>query len=215
MNFKWTFVRSLADSRLVKTSYIWLFIAPITAKMLSSMDTVINLTVFNEIVQISTRLPFSWQLLFFAACSFSVANIIYSVFCPDIYKHYRNYSEFTEQGRTLLEMHSAMKKMCIVGNGPSVRKKYQKILSGYFKHYCGWEGEVGDKIETPAMDQFDNIELSSKENVTNNAFYFVQTVANTHNWFAIALACLLYCVGLLLMLAIGIENICYVVSTIG
>jgi hypothetical protein len=64
---KWTSQISLANSKIIKSSYIWLLIVPLAARALSSIDKVINLTMFGATLEISTALPFSWQLLFIAA----------------------------------------------------------------------------------------------------------------------------------------------------
>ncbi|MDD9200867.1 hypothetical protein PVK61_16725, partial [Aliivibrio sp. S2MY1] len=157
---KWSLIRSIGDSKIVQSSFIWLLIVPISARLLSNVDDVINMTVFGSNVNLTTSLPFSWQLLFGAACFFTIANIIYNAFCPEIFRQYKNYSEFKEHGKTLLQVHSAMKVMVWCNRKPGVKPDYVKYLSSYFKNYCK-QPEMDEENLDYAVDQFDNLERSN------------------------------------------------------
>jgi hypothetical protein len=212
---KWSYSRSLAESKVVKSSYVWLFIVPIAARMMSSLDDVIDLTIFGGSIQIATTLPFSWQLLFMAACFFTVANIIYSLFCPEIFKEYRSYSEFRDDSKTLLQIHSAIKNMVWSNKKPGVKSNYIKHLSSYFKHYCASPNMEERDLDLNGRALFDNMELANRANISNNAFYFCQTLANEHNQPAVISTLLCYGVGLLFIGMIAIQNIAYVLQTFG
>lgn len=86
---KWSNQRAFATSKIVKTSFVWLIIAPITAKLFSSINEILEVNFLDETIRVSTTLPFSWQILFFSASAFTIAGIIYSIFCPDIVKNYK------------------------------------------------------------------------------------------------------------------------------
>ncbi|HAS6997932.1 TPA: hypothetical protein I7280_24255 [Vibrio parahaemolyticus] len=109
---KWNLVRNLAESKVVGSSFIWLFIVPLSAKLLSNVKETVDFTLFGEQVTITTTLPFSWQLLFLSACCFTIANIVYSIFCSEVFKNYRTYAEFKESGKTLLQVNYAIKSIC-------------------------------------------------------------------------------------------------------
>jgi hypothetical protein len=212
---KWSLSKNLAESKVVKSSFIWLFIVPVAARTLSSLDDVIDLTMFGASMQITTSLPFSWQLLFLAACCFTVANILYSVFCPDILKQYQSFSEFKEHSKTLLQVNGAMKNMVWSNKIPGIKPNYTKQARSYFKHYCD-RSEMSERdMEQEGLKVFDNIDLAIKANVTNNAFYFVQNIADEYNPYAIKAALIFYGIGLLMVSIIAIENIVYVVRTFG
>lgn len=212
---KWSYSRSLAESKVVKSSYVWLFIVPIAARMMSSLDNIIDLTIFGGSIQIATTLPFSWQLLFMAACFFTVANIIYSLFCPEIFKEYRSYSEFRDDSKTLLQIHSAMKNMVWSNKKPGVKPEYIKYLSSYFKYYCASPNMEEGDLDEKGIALFDNMELANKTNISNNAFYFSQALANKHNQPAVISAVLCYGIGLLFVGIIALQNIVYVIQTVG
>lgn len=212
---KWSYIRSLADSKIVRSSYIWLFIVPIVARVLSTLDDVIDLTVLGETIRLSATLPFSWQALFFAASFFTVANIVYSIFCPEIFKTYRSYREFHEDGKTLLQVHSEMRRMTWSNKKPGVKKKYIKYLSSYFKHYCKQEKMDEGALDIKGRELFDDISQGAYANVTSNAFYFAYKVANEYNQPAIWVSLTSYIVGLFFFSVIAVQNIIYVVQTYG
>jgi hypothetical protein len=208
-------MRSLGDSRLVKSSFIWLLIVPVTARLLSSMDEVVNLTIFGSQINLTTSLPFSWQLLFGSACFFTIANIIYSICCPEILREYKNYSEFKEHGKTLLQINSAIKSMTWSNESKGVKKDYVLVLGSYFKNYCCGGKAKSESELNKSFDSFDNIERANHAQVSNNAFYFTQTIADEYNGKAIKCCLFSYSLGLLLISIIAIQNIVYVCKTFG
>ena len=44
---KWTLQREIANSKIVQSSYVWLFIVPLAAKMLNSINETINFSIFT------------------------------------------------------------------------------------------------------------------------------------------------------------------------
>ena len=211
---KWSLIRSLGNSKLVKSSFVWLLIVPIAARLLSNIDEVINLTIFDSQVNLTTSLPFSWQLLFLAACFFTIANIIYNTFCPEIFREYKNYHEFKEHGKTLLQINSAMKSMTWSNKNKGVKKDYVLHLSSYFKNYCCKVAET-EKELNESFSSFDNIDKANHSQVSNNAFYFTQNVADEYNKNAILCCLVSYSLGILFISIIAIQNVIYVCKTFG
>jgi hypothetical protein len=208
-------MRSLGDSKLVKSSFIWLLIVPVTARLLSNMDEVVNLTIFESQINFTTGLPFSWQLLFGSACFFTIANIIYSALCPEILRGYKNYSEFKEHGKTLLQINSSMKSMTWSNKSRGVKKDYVMALASYFKNYCCGGIAKTESQLNESFSSFDNIEKANHAKVSNNAFYFTQNIADTYNRGAIICCLLSYGFGVLFISIIAVQNIIYVCKSFG
>jgi hypothetical protein len=208
---KWTSQISLANSKIIKSSYIWLLIVPLAARALSSIDKVINLTMFGATLEISTALPFSWQLLFIAACFFTIANVIYNIFCPGMVKIYDNFSEFEAHGKTRMQINSAFKDIIWKNNKFGVKLEYVDELSSYFKHYK--DGKERSKIELDrgAQALFDDVANTLGKN--SNAFYYVFSVLNRHNTCAIWFSFIGYFLGLGCIAIIAIQNVIYVMGT--
>lgn len=210
---KWTSQRELANSKIIKSSYIWLLVVPLSARMLGSIDDVIDLTMFGASMKVSTSLPFSWQLFFIAACLFSVANIIYSIFCPLIVKSYSHFSEFESQGKTRLQINQAIKNIVWNNKKPGVKPEYVKQLSSYFKHYKDGRERDEETLDYETLGLLDDVTDIRGKN--SNAFYFAHTISDVHHPNAIKLTFGCYILGLILFGVIAIQNVCYVVGTMG
>tara|TARA_Y100000034_G_C6859589_1_gene391049 strand:- start:399 stop:1040 length:642 start_codon:yes stop_codon:yes gene_type:complete len=212
---KWNLVRNLAESKVVASSFIWLFIVPLSAKLLSNLKETVNFTLFGEQVTITTTLPFSWQLLFLAACCFTIANIAYSIFCPEIFKNYRTYAEFKESGKTLLQVNNAIKSMCWCSKSNKVKEVYFDVLRKYFSHFGCGNFITLEELDEKALSAFDDGSRSIEGILTNNAFYYVQDIADSYSKVAIAVSITFYSVGLILVSVLAVQNFIYVIKTFG
>lgn len=95
----WETAAQVGNLKFVRSMYIWIIIVPIAAK---SMSLIKIPTDFGHLVpglKFELSLPFSWQLFFASAFMFSVSNLIFIAFCPEIIRRYKNYSEFLNDGR--------------------------------------------------------------------------------------------------------------------
>ena len=90
----WTDLRGFGSSRLLKTSYFWMILVPLAAKLLAHMPNELHIPLLEKTLTIGLGLPFSWKVLFFSSLSFSVANSIYSIWCPRIVKEYRTFADY-------------------------------------------------------------------------------------------------------------------------
>lgn len=79
--------------------YIWIFIVPIAAKLLSKTNEIIFLTIFNYTFEVNLGLPFSWKMFYFSALFFTIATIIYQTRCPRLIKEYQNFSAYDQEGK--------------------------------------------------------------------------------------------------------------------
>ena len=87
----WYRIKFLPDNKFVKFAAIWLFILPYAA----------NLKLF-KLFKINP--PFAWYFFFFAALSFTIANIIYLFFCPRIVQDHISFSGFLGDRKTNLHL---------------------------------------------------------------------------------------------------------------
>lgn len=96
---KWSTLKQLASNRIVQSSYWWLFIVPVTAKILESMDQKLNIRLSESLITFTLALPFSWAIFYFSAAWFSIATLLYSVFAPKSIKKYDNYEDWKKSGK--------------------------------------------------------------------------------------------------------------------
>lgn len=214
-SIKWNLVRSLAESKIVQSSFIWLLIVPAAANLLSKIKDEIAINIFGENLHITTKLPFSWQWLFFAACFFAIANFIYKIFCPEIFKNYKSYSNFSDHGKTLHQIYNAMAGMVWDSSENKVKEKYTN-KGEYFQ-------SVGIRIESESIEKAGKIRLydnargsnaasNGNGNVTtNNAFYCVHNIADEYNKLAILVCVICYSIGFGCLSIVVYQNIQHVV----
>jgi len=98
-SFGWQTLRAIQNNKLIKSMYVWLFIVPILAKIVSYVDDKIQIVVFEKIFILDLVLPFSWQSLFFTAFLFVIANLLFVLFAPNIIKEHINYQDFINSGK--------------------------------------------------------------------------------------------------------------------
>jgi len=213
MLIKWSSQRAIANSRIVKTSVIWLVIVPFAAKLLSSIDDVVNLTVFGASVSITTILPFSWQLLFFTSIFFSIAGLVYSIFCPVLVKKYESFTQFESDGKSRLQVNAALKEITWDKSTCKLKNNYIEDSRKYFTSYSDQylPSLSDDELNARVCRLFDNVSVNEGKN--SNAFYFVYSLSDTYGQKAIWFSLVFYMTGFACIGVIALQNICYVVKT--
>ena len=93
----WANIRNIHKMRLVQQMYIWLFALPVVANALEKLPDPITLEIWGQRVDLTTRLPFSWQLFYFAAVCFVISNLIYQLRCPRVVKDHPNFATFLDE----------------------------------------------------------------------------------------------------------------------
>lgn len=103
-DWHWDTLRGWGNSRIIKSSYVWLAVVPVAAKMLDKL-TGERFQILGATLDFNIALPFSWTMLFLAAVAFAVGQLIYAVWCPGIVKLFATVGEFKQAhpGRLLLE----------------------------------------------------------------------------------------------------------------
>lgn len=149
----WRMLKAIADSSAVKNSFVWLIIVPLVAKALTGINDVLTFDLFGNSVSINTTLPFSWQHLFWAACWFTVANLIYISRCPEIVKSYKTFTDFEADAKGQLQINSSLKKIVWSNDkrsllnrikdinknkqpAPGIKEKFKATVVEYFWTYC-------------------------------------------------------------------------------
>lgn len=92
----WADLRSFGNSRLIRTSYIWLFLVPAAAKVLDPLTemplSLAKLGIIEEPVVL--HLPTAWAAFYFMSLAFAVAQTIYYFRCPQLVKQFTSYGEY-------------------------------------------------------------------------------------------------------------------------
>lgn len=95
----WSSLGRLGESAILKSSYVWFFVVPIMARFLMYVGPEVQFDLWGETRTFTLSLPFTWTVFFYSAVAFSVAGFVYSVFCPEIIREHRYFSDLGVKGR--------------------------------------------------------------------------------------------------------------------
>ena len=101
----WSALNKIQNIWAVKSMYVWLFVVPIIAKLLSKLEDVANLTIFQYSFELQLGLPFSWKIFYFSALCFAIANLIFVGRCHSIIKDHTNFNHFEGEGKTSQQLY--------------------------------------------------------------------------------------------------------------
>jgi hypothetical protein len=96
----WVTLSAFSKSKIVKSMVYWLFVTPILAKALSSINH-IDLKYLGFDGNINLTLPFSWTAFFFSALFFSFGNLLYSIKCPELIKDYKDFNNYASSQKSI------------------------------------------------------------------------------------------------------------------
>lgn len=96
----WQALDGVGQSRLLRTSYYWLFAVPIIAQLMSAAGDFLSFRLFDATVTIKLALPFSWRYFYYSSFCFALASATFSIWCPGAIKRYETFSDFEARGRT-------------------------------------------------------------------------------------------------------------------
>ena len=91
----WDTLIAMSRNRIVNSSYLFLFVTPIAAKVTQHLPDVVEVPVGSG-YQFAIALPFSWLWLFWCALAASAGTVLVLVQCPVIISRYKDFSEFEQ-----------------------------------------------------------------------------------------------------------------------
>lgn len=97
--FTWGALGTLGKSRALNTSFLWLLIVPLAAKLIGALHDPALYNNGGLGVLARMELPFSWKLFYWSAALFAVGGVLYRLFCPRLIRDYSSYGEFRHDGR--------------------------------------------------------------------------------------------------------------------
>jgi len=97
----WSTWRTVDRWRIVRTSYIWLFVVPLGAQLLGPFAGEHDITIpwvgATKTFHVTVDLPFSWKAFVAMAMSFALARVLFACRCPRIVAEYANFGEYRGQ----------------------------------------------------------------------------------------------------------------------
>lgn len=182
----WESINKLGKNRLLATSYVWLIVVPLFAKILSLVESPLDFSSYVPGLIINFSLPFSWQLFYFSAVVISLAGIIYYCACPGIIKGFSTFADFQSEGRDA------------------------SYLIRYAEHLKGFSFE-GNAVQLTHSDSEPDIQRQFMP----DAFWQIYEHEKTRHPSVRAICFSLYVVGLALILIVLADNFRFVISQMG
>jgi len=129
----WSALRSLGNSRLLRSSYFWLIAVPIAAKFLGSLPSDVAIPVEGGgSIRLILELPFSWQLFYYGAVFTALGNLIYSWKCPKIVQDYRGFADYADE----IGLHVPIQLM---------NREMSRFIEQYGRYYS--RSDLGSNLE--------------------------------------------------------------------
>lgn len=185
-NFQWSFLNKIQDVKFISSMYIWIFVVPIAAKLLSKTNEIIFVTIFNHPFELNLGLPFSWKMFYFSALFFTIATVIYQTKCPRLIREYPNFSAFEQESRPEWHLRS-----------------YANDIKINFEEYKEWLQD--------SMNEQDGVVKSGKD-FTSSLFWHLQWEADRKRT-AFMWACIAaYTVGFIFLFVVFCQNLWWVIK---
>jgi rRNA maturation protein Nop10 len=101
--YVWSDLGKFGTNSLLKTSYLWIVIVPIAAKVTSLVDDPLVLEGLGEGLVLNMSLPFRVHILYLASVCASCGHVLYFIYCPQFSK-FDNLAAYrrTELGTTFM-----------------------------------------------------------------------------------------------------------------
>jgi len=188
--FGWDKLRVISRNKIVSSTYIWLIIVPVMAKLTSKLEDIISFEVSGKVYQLDIVLPFSWQLFFLSALAFVIGEIIYFFSCPKIIKDYQDVSEFLATRRYIGELDN-------YANDDELKKKCEEHVKIYVEPL-----QVKPGLEVPMEKR--KIDMFW---IIYNYYLSKKVIPRRIAWF-------FYFIGFMLFFIVAIDNIMWVLPQI-
>jgi hypothetical protein len=205
----WNSFKALGRSKIIRTSYWWLFLVPLLAKLLEATGDELTLNIFDAELTITLNLPFSWVLFYFSAVSFSIASLIYITRCPRSADKYDDYEEWKKSGK---DSTSLIRAYLFAYRNDKMMFPYQisDVSKNYFlKHYLEYKGDfskITKKTNTPSV----LLKSGIPEGGTKAVYYHVADTIKRSNVYSRLFMLMFYVIGFVCFTAVLVQNFIYV-----
>ncbi len=195
----WPTLRRFGSNSLARSANLWAVLIPLVAKVLHRVNEMFPVKIWDKEYSYHLGLPFSWQMLFFAAILFLIANVSYYVYCPDLIQETATFRDFADQGRSASELARYFREFV-----PS-----QGLLSPALTNLSNWflnrdnllyRPDVQPLFDSPGAAKVQEIHLSD---VYDGVVDLLSTTRETPRIFASSF----YLLGCLAVLIVVIQNI--------
>jgi len=214
LDVKWSKLNRLGKSKILKSSYYWIIITPILAKIFSKIESTLSLELFGTECRLVMALPFSIKIFYSAALIFALSSLLYSAFCPDVIKKYNTYTEFKKSGngasQLVYYLSGIIRRGFLVKR--LVRERMKRMMETIFDRCIegkptDMEYEMEEFLNNPEKYTYQMEHICIKNDHMDEAFWAVRNYSN-RSYPLIRYTCVsLYIIGFILLTINIYENI--------
>lgn len=204
----WLSLSSFSKSKFVKSMVYWLFITPIAAKALSSINQV-DLSAAGFDGAINITLPFSWTIFFFSALFFSIGNLIYALKCPELIRDYSDFNDYASKQKSTHYLIESFKRDLEKWSGFNPDNTFYELILRYSPIPGLDENNVANKKWTQLSDSLKEAVNNPMANIYSGCKLVLKEASRP--WRMSSAAC--YLLGLALFAVVVVQNIVYVIGT--
>jgi hypothetical protein len=206
----WPAFERLGESRTVRSTYVWVFLVPIVARAFASVPETIQVPWMSAEIHVSLRLPFSWEMGYYAALSFACGSFVYQLFSPAFSRRYKSYPDFGRDMRgslslmtQFLRLHMRRSMFWPLKLGPAMKRQFLALTE--------FSGDVEFLTDPTKPTPIAALQLTkAKAGHEADAFYVIQHQLN-RTYVLARLVCLVsYLLGFLFILRVAWESFLYV-----
>ncbi|WP_020584446.1 hypothetical protein [Endozoicomonas elysicola] len=205
----WHSLKSLGKSKVIRSSYWWLFLVPMLAKVFEATGDEILVTILNATFKITLKLPFSWSLFYFSAVCFAAASLIYLVRCPQMIDAYESFEDWEKSGRdqTSLIRGFLFAYRDDAGMAPNIIS--DKTKDYFLKHHLKYTGDCS-KITKESLTPMSVIKTGIPKENLKATYYYVFDTYKVLRSKARLLMFVFYTIGFSCFLLVLVQNFIYV-----
>lgn len=201
----WGSLRSLGNSRLIRTSFLWFILVPVVARLLENLPESVTVAVFNIELKIPFCLPFRWTYFYFMSVSFALAQAVYLLQCPAIIKNYNKFVDFRKH-------HLGVLAICTQLEMEFGKEKYggPNSLSALV---VGVDKEIGSALKGSSPELLPLVR-ESHESVQNDLFDILVWHIRVQKLPAMVVSALFFALGGLFFVILSVQSFWTVITTL-
>jgi len=211
----WTTLRTLGNSKVLRSAYFWLLIVPIAARLLSQLSRPLHVSLFGHTHAIHLDLPFSWYCFYFAAVAFSIASFLYSVSCPSPIKEFSSFQDYYQAGNGARRLRAILKhavtkfSLSVEAVGIELKAALQRSQITGLQVTVSDPFEEMDVLESPfKLEYF----AALRREELGDLFYVATRACDRGHLVIRALTSLFYLIGFALTLVVLFQSFRFVVD---
>lgn len=220
----WKVISVFGKNKIINRSFLYLFIVPVFAKILSKVQSPLSLNFGGSKIEVVLDLPFSWKLFFFSALFFTLAAILYHFISPTIIKDNNSFGDFLNDKKNFTHLYRYMEELGItdewikkVGVETGLYKSINfvdKIYSSFDYYKTGWRRKSAlTKIEIHYyISEWMTNTGSMKEQRVEDAFWLLFRQSNKSRKIWLIFTSLMYLAGFILISIVLIQSIIEVIK---